>query len=158
MQKITPCLWFDDQGEEAAAFYTSIFPNSRIGSIAYYGDVGPGKPGAAVTVDFELDGQRFVALNGGPADFSFNEALSLMIHCDSQAEVDSYWDQLGKGGEDGPCGWLKDRYGVSWQVVPSALITLLQDPDPGRSQRAMAAMLTMKKIDVAALHAAADQG
>ena len=155
MQKITPCLWFDDQGEEAAAFYTSIFPNSRIGSIAYYGDVGPGKPGAAVTVDFELDGQRFVALNGGPADFSFNEALSLMIHCDSQAEVDSYWDQLGKGGEDGPCGWLKDRYGVSWQVVPTRVEELIADPDRAKSQRVMAAMMKMSKIDIAELERAA---
>jgi predicted 3-demethylubiquinone-9 3-methyltransferase (glyoxalase superfamily) len=155
MQKITPCLWFDDQGEEAADFYTSIFPNSRIGSMAYYGEAGPGKAGTVVTVDFELDGQTFVALNGGPADFSYNEALSLMIHCGSQAEVDSYWDQLSNGGEKGPCGWLKDRYGVSWQVIPTRLDELLADPDREKSQRVMAAMLKMSKIDVAELERAA---
>jgi predicted 3-demethylubiquinone-9 3-methyltransferase (glyoxalase superfamily) len=155
VQKITPCLWFDDQGEEVAIFYTSIFPNSRIGSIAYYGEAGPGKAGTVVTVDFELDGQTFVALNGGPADFSYNEALSLMIHCGSQAEVDSYWDQLTNGGEEGPCGWLKDRYGVSWQVIPTRLDDLLADPDREKSQRVMAAMLKMSKIDVAELERAA---
>lgn len=155
MQRITPCLWFDDQGEEAANFYTSVFPNSRIVSIAHYGEAGPGKPGTVVAVDFELDGQTFVALNGGPADFSFNEALSLMIRCGSQAEVDSYWDLLGKGGEEGPCGWLKDRYGVSWQVVPTRLEDLLADPDREKSQRVMAAMLKMSKIDLAELERAA---
>ena len=157
MTRITPCLWFDTEGEEAATFYVSLFKNSRITEVSRYGEAGPRAAGTVMVVSFELDGQPFTALNGGP-EFTFNEAISLQIDCQSQEEVDYYWDGLTAGGEEGPCGWLKDRYGVSWQVVPSALITLLQDPDPGRSQRAMAAMLTMKKIDIAALHAAADQG
>ena len=157
MTRITPCLWFDTEGEEAAAFYVSLFKNSRITDVSRYGEAGPRPAGSVMVVSFELDGQPFTALNGGP-EFTFDEAISFQIDCSSQDEVDRYWEGLTAGGEEGPCGWLKDRYGVSWQVVPSALITLLQDPDPGRSQRAMAAMLTMKKIDIAALHAAADQG
>jgi predicted 3-demethylubiquinone-9 3-methyltransferase (glyoxalase superfamily) len=157
MTRITPCLWFDTEGEEAATFYVSLFKNSRITEVSRYGEAGPRPAGTVMVVSFELDGQPFTALNGGP-EFTFSEAISFQIDCQSQEEVDYYWDGLTAGGEEGPCGWLKDRYGVSWQVVPSALITLLQDPDPGRSQRAMAAMLTMKKIDIAALHAAADQG
>ena len=157
MTRITPCLWFDTEGEEAATFYVSLFKNSRITEVSRYGEAGPRPAGTVMVVSFELDGQPFTALNGGP-EFTFSEAISFQIDCQSQEEVDYYWDGLTAGGEEGPCGWLKDRYGVSWQVVPSALIALLQDPDPGRSQRAMAAMMTMKKIDVAALHAAADQG
>ena len=157
MTRITPCLWFDTEGEEAATFYVSLFKNSRITEVSRYGEAGPRPAGSVMVVSFELDGQPFTALNGGP-EFTFSEAISFQIDCQSQEEVDYYWDGLTAGGEEGPCGWLKDRYGVSWQVVPSALIALLQDPDPGRSQRAMAAMMTMKKIDIAALHAAADQG
>ncbi len=157
MTRITPCLWFDTEGEEAATFYVSLFKNSRITEVSRYGEAGPRPAGTVMVVSFELDGQPFTALNGGP-EFTFSEAISFQIDCQSQEEVDYYWDGLTAGGEEGPCGWLKDRYGVSWQVVPSALIALLQDPDPGRSQRAMAAMMTMKKIDIAALHAAADQG
>ena len=157
MTRITPCLWFDTQGEEAASFYVSLFKNSRITEVSRYGEAGPRPAGTVMVVSFELDGQPFTALNGGP-EFTFDEAISFQIGCESQEEVDYYWDGLTEGGEEGPCGWLKDRYGVSWQVVPSALITLLQDPDPGRSQRAMAAMMTMRKIDIAAVQAAADQG
>ena len=157
MTRITPCLWFDTEGEEAAAFYVSLFKNSRITEVSRYGEAGPRPAGTVMVVSFELDGQPFTALNGGP-EFTFDEAISFQIDCQSQEEVDYYWGALTEGGEEGPCGWLKDRYGVSWQVVPSALIALLQDPDPGRSQRAMAAMMTMKKIDIAAVQAAADRG
>jgi predicted 3-demethylubiquinone-9 3-methyltransferase (glyoxalase superfamily) len=157
MTTITPCLWFDTEGEEAATFYVSLFKNSRITEVSRYGEAGPRPAGTVMVVSFELDGRPFTALNGGP-EFTFSEAVSFQIDCQSQEEVDYYWDGLTAGGEEGPCGWLKDRYGVSWQVVPRALIALLQDPDPGRSQRAMAAMLTMKKIDIAAVQAAADQG
>ena len=157
MGKITPCLWFDTEGEEAATFYVSLFKNSRITDVSRYGEAGPRRAGTVMVVSFELDGQPFTALNGGP-EFTFDEAISFQIDCQSQEEVDYYWGALTEGGEEGPCGWLKDRYGVSWQVVPSALIALIQDPDPGRSQRAMAAMMTMKKIDIAAVQAAADQG
>jgi len=156
MTSITPCLWFDNQGEEAANFYISIFKNSRILETSYYGEGGPGPAGTALTVEFELDGARFTALNGGPADFAFSEAISFQIDCETQADVDHYWERLGEGGQPGPCGWLKDKYGVSWQVVPRRLVELLSDPDPQRSQRAMAAMLQMGKLDVAALEAAAD--
>ena len=152
--KITPCLWFDDQGEEAAEFYTSIFPNSRITDISRYGETGPGTPGAAMTVAFELDGQKFVALNGGP-EFTFSEAVSFQVACDGQDEVDRYWNTLAEGGEEGPCGWLKDRFGLSWQVFPKRLPELLADPDREKSQRVMAAMLKMKKIDVRELERAA---
>jgi predicted 3-demethylubiquinone-9 3-methyltransferase (glyoxalase superfamily) len=154
MPRITPCLWFDTQGEEAAAFYTSVFPNSRIVDVARYGEAGPRPAGSVMTVTFELDGQPYVALNGGP-EFTFNEAISLQIDCGSQEEVDAYWSRLTEGGEEGPCGWLKDRYGVSWQVVPSRLNELLEDPDPETSQRVMQAMLQMRKIDVAQLEEAA---
>jgi predicted 3-demethylubiquinone-9 3-methyltransferase (glyoxalase superfamily) len=154
MQKLTPCLWFDTEGEEAARFYTSVFPNSRIVDVTRYGSAGPRPEGTVMTVDFELDGQRFVALNGGP-DFSFNEAVSFQVSCASQEEVDRYWSTLSEGGEEGPCGWLKDRFGLSWQIVPTRLPELLGDPDPERSQRVMAAMLSMKKIDIDALEQAA---
>ena len=157
MQKITPCLWFDTEGEEAANFYTSIFKNSRILEISRYGEAGPRPAGTVMVVSFELDGQRFTALNGGP-EFTFNEAVSFQVSCDSQDEVDEFWDALCEGGEPGPCGWLKDKYGVSWQIIPTALNDLLSDPDPGRSTRAMKAMLQMGKIDIEALRQAADAG
>jgi len=156
MPKITPWLWFDTEAEEAANFYTSVFKNSRITNVARYGEAGPRPAGTVMTVAFELDGQEFAALNGGP-EYTFNEAVSLMIDCADQAEVDYYWARLTEGGgQPGPCGWLKDRYGLSWQVVPTELERLLNDPDQGRAQRAMAAMLKMGKLDVAALRAAAD--
>ena len=155
MQKITPCLWFDTEGEEAAQFYTSVFPNSRIVEVARYGSAGPRPEGTVMTVSFELDGQRFTALNGGP-DFKFNEAISLEVTCESQEEVDSYWNRLtADGGEEGPCGWLKDKYGVSWQIVPKVLTELISDPDQEKAQRVMAAMLQMKKIEIAELEKAA---
>jgi predicted 3-demethylubiquinone-9 3-methyltransferase (glyoxalase superfamily) len=155
MPNITPCLWFDNQGEEAAEFYTSVFPNSKITEISRYTEAGPGPEGSAVTVAFELDGQPFTALNGGPADYAFNEALSFQISCEGQDEVDHYWTKLSAGGEEGPCGWLKDRYGLSWQVVPTALPRLLSDPDRAKANRAMAAMMQMKKIEVADIERAA---
>jgi len=155
MPKITPCLWFDTQGEEAARFYTSIFPNSRIVDIAHYGEAGPRDAGTVMVVKFELDGQEFVALNGGP-EFTFDEAISFQIDCADQEEVDRYSEALTDGGEQGPCGWVKDRFGLSWQVVPARLIELLGDPDEAKAQRAMAAMLEMRKIDIAAVEAAAD--
>ena len=153
MQRITACLWFDDQAEEAVGFYTAIFKHSKIGTIARYGEAGHeihGKPaGSVMTVAFELDGQTFTALNGGP-DFKFNEAISLQINCETQEEVDYYWEKLSRGGDEKAqqCGWLKDRYGVSWQVVPKALIEMLTSPDYKKSQKAMEAMLQMKKIDI----------
>ena len=156
MQKITPFLWFDNNAEEAMDFYTSVFKNSRITNVARYGEAGPRPAGTVMTVAFELDGQEFAALNGGP-EYTFNEAVSFLIDCADQAEVDYYWARLTEGGgQPGPCGWLKDRYGLSWQVVPTELERLLNDPDQGRAQRAMAAMLKMGKLDVAALRAAAD--
>jgi len=156
MPRITPNLWFDTEGEEAARFYASVFPNSEIKNVSYYGDAGPRAAGTVLTVDFVLDGQEFTAINGGP-EFKFDEAISLLINCADQDEVDYYWTNLSEGGEEGPCGWLKDKFGLSWQVIPIALGELLGDPDPGRSQRAIKAMLGMRKIDVAALRAAADQ-
>jgi len=156
--KITTCLWFDTDGEEAAEFYCSLFPDSRILDVSRYGDAGPGPAGGAMTVSFELDGRPCVALNGGP-DHTFNEAVSFQVACADQDEVDHFWDTLvANGGEEGPCGWLKDRFGLSWQIVPTALPQLLGDPDPERSQRAMKAMLSMHKIDIAALRRAADAG
>ncbi len=155
MSSITPCLWFDDQGEQAAEFYTSIFPNSKITNIARFGPGGMRPEGTVMTVQFELDGREYVALNGGPA-FTFTEAISLQVFCGSQAEVDEYWARLTDGGEESQCGWLKDRYGLSWQIVPTALGELLGDPDPDRARRATEAMLRMKKIDVAELRRAAD--
>ena len=156
MQKITPCLWFDTEGEEAATFYTSVFPNSRIVEVARYGSAGPRPEGTVMTVAFELDGQTFTALNGGP-EFTFNEAISLEVSCKDQEEVDRFWNALSEGGEEGPCGWLKDRYGVSWQIIPTALPELLADPDREKSQRVMEAMLKMQKIEVDALERAAAQ-
>jgi len=153
--KITPCLWFDTQGEEAAEFYTSIFPNSRIVDVARYGEAGPRDAGTVMVVKFELDGHELIALNGGP-EFTFDEAISFQIDCADQEEVDRYSEALTDGGEQGPCGWVKDRFGLSWQVVPARLIELLGDPDEAKAQRAMAAMLEMRKIDIAAVEAAAD--
>lgn len=156
MPTITPNLWFDTDGKEAAEFYVSVFPNSEITNVTYYGEAGPRPAGTVLTVDFVLDGQEYTALNGGP-QFTFDEAISLLIDCADQDEVDDYWAKLSEGGEEVQCGWLKDRYGVSWQVIPVGMGELLTDPDPERAQRAMAAMLGMTKIDLAALHAAADQ-
>jgi predicted 3-demethylubiquinone-9 3-methyltransferase (glyoxalase superfamily) len=155
MPQITPNLWFDTESEEAADFYVSVFPNSHVKNVFYYGEAGPRQAGMVLTVDFVLDGQDFTAINGGP-DFTFNESISLLINCADQDEVDYYWDKLTAGGQAGPCGWLKDKYGVSWQVVPVGMEDLLKDPDGARSQRAMRAMLGMQKIDLAALYAAAD--
>jgi predicted 3-demethylubiquinone-9 3-methyltransferase (glyoxalase superfamily) len=154
MQKITPCLWFDTEGEEAANLYTSLFPNSRIVDVSRYGEAGPREAGSVMTVNFELDGQPFVALNGGP-DFTFNEAISFQVDCADQEEVDHYWNALSQGGEEGPCGWLKDKFGVSWQIIPAALPRLLGDPDKEKSRRVMQAMLQMKKINVDELEQAA---
>jgi predicted 3-demethylubiquinone-9 3-methyltransferase (glyoxalase superfamily) len=156
MTRITPCLWFDTEGEEAAQFYTSVFPNSRIVGKTHYGSAGPRPEGTVMTVEFELDGQKFVALNGGP-DFTFSEAISFEVGCKTQEEVDSYWDKLSEGGEEGPCGWLKDKFGLSWQIIPNALPRLLNDPDTEKSQRVMAVMLEMRKIDIEALERAAEK-
>ena len=155
-QQIIPCLWFDTEGEEAAQFYTSLFPNSKIVDIARYGSAGPRPEGTVMTVTFELDGQRFVALNGGP-DFTFNEAISFQVSCETQDEVDRFWSTLSEGGQEGPCGWLKDRFGVSWQIVPKRLPELLGDSDREKSQRVMAAMLQMGKIEIGELERAAAQ-
>ncbi|MFC8828819.1 VOC family protein [Streptomyces sp. NPDC057137] len=155
MPRITPNLWFDGQAEQAAEFYIGIFPNSRITGITHYGEAGPGPAGTVLTVDFELDGFRYTGINGGP-QFTFDEAISFLIECADQEEVDHYWYKLSAGGEEGPCGWLKDKYGLSWQVAPGGMNELLNDPDQERAQRAMKAMLGMKKIDLAALRAAAD--
>jgi predicted 3-demethylubiquinone-9 3-methyltransferase (glyoxalase superfamily) len=154
MPKLTPCLWFDTEGEEAADLYTSVFPNSKIVDVARYGSAGPRPEGTVMTVTFELDGQQFVALNGGP-DFKFNEAVSFQVSCDDQEEVDEYWSKLSEGGEEGPCGWLKDRFGLSWQIIPKRLPELLGDPDQEKAQRAMAAMLQMGKIEIDELERAA---
>ncbi|MCZ4124727.1 VOC family protein [Streptomyces sp. H39-S7] len=156
MPRITPNLWFDTEGEEAANFYVSVFPNSEITSITHYGEAGPREAGTVLTVGFVLDGQEYIAINGGP-EFPFTEAVSLMITCADQKEIDHYWSKLSEGGEEGPCGWLKDRYGLSWQVVPTGMVELLNNPDTARAQRAMSAVMGMKKLDVAAIHAAADQ-
>ena len=156
MREITPCLWFDTEGEEAAKFYTSIFPNSRITDIARYGSAGPRPEGTVMTVSFELAGQKFVALNGGP-EFTFNEAISFQVSCETQEQVDHFWTKLAEGGEQGPCGWLKDKFGVSWQIVPTALPRLLSDPDRNKSQRVMAAMLQMQKIEIDELERVAAQ-
>jgi predicted 3-demethylubiquinone-9 3-methyltransferase (glyoxalase superfamily) len=153
---ITPFLWFDSRAEEAARFYVSVFPNSRIVNISRYGDAGPGPKGSVMTVAFELDGHRFTALNGGP-QFTFTEAVSFSVPCGTQAEVDEYWEKLSEGGEEGPCGWLKDRFGLSWQITPTVLGQLLADPDPEKSRRVMRAMLRMKKIEIAGLREAYEQ-
>jgi predicted 3-demethylubiquinone-9 3-methyltransferase (glyoxalase superfamily) len=152
-QRITPFLWFNGQAEEAANFYVSIFPNSKVSAISRYGEAGPGPKGSVMTVAFELDGLLFTALNGGSL-FKFTEALSLVVHCETQVEVDHYWNKLSSGGNEVQCGWLKDKYGLSWQIVPDALMDFIQDKDAAKSQRVMAAMLQMKKIDIAGLKAA----
>jgi predicted 3-demethylubiquinone-9 3-methyltransferase (glyoxalase superfamily) len=156
MPQITPNLWFDTESEEAAGFYVSVFPNSEIKNVTHYGEAGPREAGTVLTVEFALDGQDYVAINGGP-QFTFSEATSFLINCADQEEVDYYWAKLGEGGEEGPCGWLKDRYGLSWQVCPAGMAEMLNDPDQARAQRAMKAMLGMRKIDVAALQEAADR-
>ncbi|MDQ1701190.1 MAG: hypothetical protein QOF57_442 [Frankiaceae bacterium] len=156
MPTITPNLWFDTQAEEAAQFYVSVFPNSRVTAVSRYTEAGPREAGLVLTVDFELDGQRFTGINGGP-EFTFDEAVSFLIECETQEEIDAYWDKLlAGGGEESQCGWLKDKYGLSWQVVPKGMDALFADPDPKKAERAMAAMLGMIKIDMAALQAAAD--
>ena len=155
MPALTPFLWFDTEAEQAAAFYTSVFPNSKIVEVTHSGSAGPRPEGMVMTVAFELDGQKLVALNGGP-DFSFSEAISFVVDCETQEEMDTYWETLSEGGEEGPCGWLKDRFGLSWQIVPTALPRLLADPEVDKAQRVMAAMLEMKKIDIEALERAAE--
>lgn len=158
MHRINPCLWFDSQAEEAAKFYVSIFKNSRIGTIARYGDSGAeasGQPkGSVLTVSFQLDGQEFLALNGGP-HFKFSEAISFVVNCETQKEVDEYWEKLSQGGAIQQCGWLKDKYGLSWQIVPTVLPELLTDKDPAKSERVMAALMKMKKLDIEQLKQAA---
>jgi len=163
MQKITPCLWFDSNAEEAVKFYTSIFKNSKIGNITRYGEAGyeiHGKPaGTVLTIEFELGGQVFTALNGGPM-FKFNEAISFQVNCESQEEVDYYWEKLSEGGDERAqeCGWLKDKYGVSWQIVPTVLVEMLLDKDPKKSERVMNALFQMKKLDIAKLKQAYEGG
>ena len=153
-QKITPCLWFDTQAEDAAKFYASVFKNSKIGKIGRYGKEGfevHGKTaGTVMTVEFDIEGQKFLALNGGP-QFKFNEAVSFQVHCETQEEIDYFWRKLAEGGEEGPCGWLKDKFGLSWQIIPTALPQLLMDENPEKAQRVMRSMLQMRKIDLAAL-------
>jgi predicted 3-demethylubiquinone-9 3-methyltransferase (glyoxalase superfamily) len=156
IQKITPFLWFDHRAEEAANFYTSIFPNSKIVKVVRYGKTGPGPAGSVMTVEFQLEGQTFVALNGGP-HFKFTEAVSFVVNCQSQDEVDRYWEKLSAGGAEVQCGWLKDKFGLSWQIVPTALPELLNDPDPKKAERVMKVMLTMKKLDIAALKKAREE-
>jgi predicted 3-demethylubiquinone-9 3-methyltransferase (glyoxalase superfamily) len=155
MPRITTNLWFDTEGEEAAEFYCSVFPNSKITCVSHYSEAGPRPAGTVLSVDFVLDGNEFTAINGGP-EFKFDEAISLLISCEDQEEIDYYWEKLSEGGEESQCGWLKDRYGLSWQVAPVVMQELLSDPDGGRLERAMRAMFDMKKIDIAALLAAAD--
>jgi len=156
IQKVTPFLWFDHQAEEAAAVYTSIFPNSNVVKVIRYGEAGPGPAGSAMTVEFQLEGQSFVALNGG-SHFKFTEAISFVVNCQTQEEVDAYWEKLSAGGAPVECGWLKDKFGLSWQIVPTVLPELLSDPDPEKSGRVMQAMLTMKKLDIRALKQAYDK-
>jgi predicted 3-demethylubiquinone-9 3-methyltransferase (glyoxalase superfamily) len=162
MQKITPCLWFDDKAEEAAKFYASIFKNSRIGDVTRYGKEGyeihGREAGSVLTIDFEIEGQKFVALNGGPI-FKFNEAISFQVHCETQKQVDHYWEKLSKGGDEQAqqCGWLKDKYGVSWQIVPNVLGKMLQDKDAKKSERVMKALLKMRKLDIMILRQAYEE-
>ena len=156
MPKITPFLWFNDQAEEAMSFYVSIFKNSKAGSVTRYGDAGPGPKGSVMTANFQLEGLDFTALNGGP-QFPFTEAVSFVVHCETQREIDHYWDKLTAGGKPVQCGWLKDKFGLSWQVVPAVLPRLLKDTDPKKSQRVMQALMQMTKIDIARLQEAADQ-
>lgn len=153
MQKITPFLWFDGKAEEAANFYTSIFKNSKLGQIRRYGDAGPGPKGSVLTASFAIEGQEFVALNGGP-QFTFTPAISFFVSCETQEEVDEFWDKLSEGGKKNRCGWLQDKFGVSWQIVPTALGKLLGDPDPEKSSRVMRAMLQMEKLDIRGLQEA----
>ena len=157
MQKLTTCLWFDTQGDAAARFYTPIFKNSKINQISYYGEGGRGPKGSVITVTFELNGQDFMALNGGP-EYKFSPAISLVVNCDDQEEVDHYWEKLSAGGEKGPCGWLTDQFGVSWQIVPTILGTLLSDDDAKKAANVMQVMLQMKKLVIADLQAAYDRG
>jgi len=154
LNKITPCLWFDTQAEEAATLYTSVFDNARILHVSHYGSAGPRPAGMVMTVDFELDGQPFVALNGGP-EFTFDEAISFQVNCESQEEIDRFWAELSAGGSEGPCGWVKDRFGLSWQIVPTVMDEMIRDPDTDRAQRTMKAMLGMGKLDIAELQRAA---
>lgn len=156
MQKITPFLWFDHEAEEAMNFYVSIFKNAKIISLTRYGKGGPGPAGEVMTGTFQLEGQEFMSLNGGP-DHQFTEAISFFVDCKTQEEVDELWNKLTEGGEEGPCGWLKDKFGVSWQIIPTVLGELLNDPDPAKSQRVMQAMLQMKKIDIKTLQEAYEQ-
>ena len=156
MQKVTPFLWFDNQAEEAMSFYVSLFKNSKVLSVSRYGEGGPGPQGTVMTGTFQLDGQEFMALNGGPY-FKFTEAISLFVNCETQEEVDELWKKLSEGGEISQCGWLKDKYGLSWQIVPTALGQMLGDKDPQKSQNVMQAMLQMTKIDIAALRRAYEQ-
>ena len=155
MQKITPFLWFDKEAEEAMHFYVSIFKNSKVKGVTHYGEAGPGPAGTVMTASFELDGQEIVALNGGPL-FKFTEAISFVVNCETQAEIDEFWEKLSAGGKTVQCGWLKDKYGLSWQIVPTALPRMLQDKDPEKRQRVFAAMMQMVKIDIAALQRAYD--
>jgi predicted 3-demethylubiquinone-9 3-methyltransferase (glyoxalase superfamily) len=154
VQKIVPNLWFDTEAEEAAEFYTSVFESSRIVNVTHYTEAGPRPAGTVLTVEFELEGQRFIGINGGP-EFKFDEAVSFGIECETQDEIDHYWEKLTEDGEESQCGWLKDRFGLSWQVVPTGMEEIFSDPDRGRAERAMRALLTMRKIDLAALREAA---
>ncbi len=156
MQKITPFLWFDNQAEEAANFYASVFKNSKIGTVSRYGEAGPGPKGTVMLVTFQLEGEEFMALNGGPL-FKFTEAISLSVNCQTQEEVDELWEKLSAGGEKGRCGWLKDKYGLSWQINPIVLGEMLNDKDPEKSNRVMQAMLQMDKIDIGKLKEAYEQ-
>lgn len=157
MQKITPCLWFDNQAGQAANYYTSIFENSKIVHVSYYGEDGPGENGSVLTVSFKLNGEDFLALNGGP-EYKFTPAISLVVNCENQAEVDHYWENLSEGGEKGPCGWLTDKFGVSWQIVPTILGVLLADKSADKAGRVMHVMLQMSKLDIAQLERAYEQG
>ena len=156
MQKITPCLWFDNNAEEAVNHYRAIFKNSKIGKVLLCGESGPGPKGSVLTIAFELEGQEFIALNGGPI-FKFNEAISLSVDCKTQTEVDELWERLSDGGQKSQCGWLKDKFGLSWQVVPSALVEMLQDNDTTKSARVMTAMMQMSKLDITTLQQAFDR-
>ncbi len=158
MPKITPFLWFDDQAEQAAEFYVSVFPSSKIEQVTRYGEAGPGTAGSVMTVRFVLDGNEFVALNGGPEHYGFDESISFVVNVATEEELDHYWSALTEGGEEIACGWLKDRYGLRWQIVPQGLFELLGDPDPERVQRALQAMYAMKKLDLQAMRAAAEGG
>lgn len=155
MQKITPFLWFDNNAEEAIALYTSLFKNARIKDIVRYGPMGPGPEGSVMTASFEIEGQEFAVINGGPM-YKFTEAVSFVIHCDTQEEVDHFWSKLSEGGQEQMCGWLKDRFGLSWQIVPRVMLQMFKDKDARRSQRVMGAMMKMRKIDIPTLQAAYD--